>query len=92
MSRSRDVPEGEVHSLDARGLLCPLPVRLAARRAAELPGGALLEVVGTDPALPLDFAAWCHDEGHELVERTKDGAELRVLVRLGVGKVGGEGR
>ena len=69
--------------LDARGLLCPVPVRLAARRAQGLRPGDLLEILGTDPVLPIDIEAWCHDEGHEIVESARDGSEIRILVRIG---------
>lgn len=69
--------------LDARGLLCPLPVRLAARRARGLAPGDLLEVLGTDPALPLDFEAWSHDEGHEILESGRQDEVLRLLIRIG---------
>jgi tRNA 2-thiouridine synthesizing protein A len=78
-----DEPVSAVDQLDARGLLCPLPVRLAARRARRLEPGTRLEVLGTDPALPLDFEAWCHDEGHRIVERSRDGDTIRLVVLLG---------
>ena len=40
--------------IDARGLLCPLPVLKARRRLRELPGGAVLRLVADDPAAVVD--------------------------------------
>ena len=76
-------PVPGLERLDARGLLCPLPVRMAARRARHLEPGTLLEILGTDPVLPIDFEAWCHDEGHTIEERGQEGDVLRLVVRLG---------
>ena len=57
----------ELESLDARGLLCPLPVIRTQDRVRDLPVGALLEVVATDPGTLQDIPAWCRVHGHELI-------------------------
>ena len=57
----------EVETLDARGLLCPLPVIRTQDRVKTLPVGALLEVVATDAGTLEDIPAWCRVHGHELV-------------------------
>jgi tRNA 2-thiouridine synthesizing protein A len=31
---------------------------------AAMPGGTLVHLLATDPAAPLDLAAWCHMTGH----------------------------
>jgi tRNA 2-thiouridine synthesizing protein A len=69
-----------VHTVDARGLACPLPLALAKRSMADLRPGDSLRVLATDPEAPIDLAAWAVDEGHrfrelrpgefELVKRT----------------------
>ena len=60
--------------LDARDLLCPLPVLKARKLIAQLPAGAVLEVHATDPASPIDFKAFCASTGHHfLSEREADG-------------------
>jgi tRNA 2-thiouridine synthesizing protein A len=33
-------------------------------RLAGLPAGTIVELIATDPAAPLDLAAWCHMTGH----------------------------
>ena len=70
-------------TLDARGLLCPLPLTLAKRRMAELGAGETLVVLATDPEAPIDLAAWAADEGHGLDQRSRDGFEEFVLTKAG---------
>ncbi len=67
--------------LDTRGTWCPLPVLLTERRLAELPAGARLAVLGTDPAIREDVPAWCAETGHRLLslEEQPDGT-LRFTV------------
>jgi tRNA 2-thiouridine synthesizing protein A len=53
--------------VEARGLLCPVPIIRLARAAAALPPGALIELLTDDPAAEYDVPAWCRLRGHELV-------------------------
>lgn len=46
--------------IDARGLNCPAPIILLARRAAGLPAGSDVELLTDDPAAQFDVPAWCH--------------------------------
>ncbi len=71
------------HSLDVRGLLCPIPVTRARRAIADLEPGELLEIVGTDPVMVVDIPVWCDAEGHELVACSRDRGLVRCLVRAG---------
>jgi tRNA 2-thiouridine synthesizing protein A len=57
----------ELEQLDARGLLCPLPVIRTQDRVRTLSAGALLEVVATDAGTLEDIPAWCRVHGHELM-------------------------
>lgn len=72
------------HQLDARRLLCPLPVIRAEQRIAQLAPGDTLDIFCTDPGALYDIPAWCRIHGHELVttEQIENG-ELRVTVRVG---------
>ena len=58
-----------LESLDARGLLCPLPVIRTQDRIRRLPAGSTLEVVATDAGTLEDIPAWCRVHGHELVSK-----------------------
>jgi tRNA 2-thiouridine synthesizing protein A len=49
--------------LDARGLMCPLPLMKARAALAEQQPPAVLVVLATDPEAPIDLAALAADEG-----------------------------
>jgi tRNA 2-thiouridine synthesizing protein A len=67
--------------VDARGLLCPVPLTMARRRMAELAPGETLVVLATDPEATIDLGAWAEDEGHAFSERTRDGWAEYALVK-----------
>ena len=54
------------HELDARGLLCPLPVLKARKRLIPLSSGEVLRVMADDPAAWVDFPLFCKENGHVL--------------------------
>ncbi len=68
------------HTLDARGLACPLPVLRANKRLRTLAAGDELRVLVTDPSAPADFERFCMTTGHALVAREVDPAEAAVTV------------
>ncbi len=55
------------HQLDTRGLLCPIPVIRAQEAVSQLPAGALVQLVATDPGVLYDVPAWCRVHGHEVL-------------------------
>lgn len=59
--------------IDARGLLCPLPVLRLRKRLVALPPGARVTLLATDPAAVIDVPHFCAESGHRLVE-TRDTA------------------
>lgn len=50
--------------VDARGLKCPLPVLRMEKRLAQLPAGARLLVLATDPIAKIDIPLFCTQHGH----------------------------
>jgi len=70
------------HTLDARYLLCPLPVIRTQERVASLSQGDILEVRATDPGALQDIPAWCRIHGHELLESHREDQEIRILLRV----------
>lgn len=72
----------EREHLDARRLLCPMPVIKTQNRIAELPSGAELEVLCTDPGVLHDIPAWCRVNGHEVVDSGRRDNEIYVLIRV----------
>ncbi len=74
-----------MHRLDARGLMCPEPVRRAETESRALAPGEELRILVTDPAAPLDLEAWCLRRGHRWlgISTVGDGAhEIRVTIAL----------
>jgi tRNA 2-thiouridine synthesizing protein A len=74
---------GEPRRVDARGQLCPLPILLLARAAAKAAAGDVIELLGTDPAIPADLASWCQSTGHQLLAVGRcDGDTIRGRIRI----------
>ncbi len=70
-------------TVDARGLLCPVPLLMAKRRMAALAPGETLLVLATDPEAPIDLAAWAADEGHSYAECEGEGWRELTLRKAG---------
>jgi tRNA 2-thiouridine synthesizing protein A len=66
--------------VDARGLLCPLPVLRLARALRSAPPGTVALLLATDPAAAEDVAIFCRERGHELLSKERDGEVLRFRV------------
>lgn len=60
------------HSIDVRGLACPLPILRAKKALASMQSGEVLYVVATDPGSVRDFQAFARQTGHELLLHTED--------------------
>jgi len=69
------------HILDARNLLCPLPVLKARKRLQSMVSGAELTLLATDPAAVIDVPHFCNEQGHTLVSTEKQGDELTFRIR-----------
>lgn len=74
--------EAVVHHVDARRLLCPLPVIRTQNAVKSLPDGAIVLVTATDPGVTHDIPAWCRVHGHDVlvVERVEDEIQVRLMV------------
>ena len=70
--------------LDARRLLCPMPVIRAQERVKDLAPGDMLEVICTDPGALHDIPAWCRLNGHRVASATDPGA-LEMVITIVVG-------
>lgn len=67
--------------LDARGLLCPLPILRCKKALAELSAGQVLKVVATDPGSVKDFQAFCKQTGHDLLTLSQGQGEFTYCIR-----------
>ena len=70
------------YELDARRLLCPMPVIRAQNRIQELQAGDILHVICTDPGARLDIPAWCRVHGHESLGAEARDNEWVISVRV----------
>ena len=68
------------YKLDARNMLCPLPVIKTQDRTAELKSGDPLEVVCTDPGALNDIPAWCRINGHKVLDSRETGEEVFITL------------
>ena len=69
-------------TLDATGLLCPLPVLKARRALKSVPAGGILEVLATDPGATKDVEHFCQTTGCELLAAGEQpGGILRFLLK-----------
>ena len=73
----------ERHILDARRLLCPMPVIRLQNFVSELSPGDIIDVVCTDPGARSDIPAWCRINGHRLVGIDEGRDELVITVSVG---------
>jgi tRNA 2-thiouridine synthesizing protein A len=76
-------------TVEARGVLCPVPIIRLARAASTLPSGSLIELLTDDPAAEYDVPAWCRLRGHELVTTELLDAEVPVDPTAGTGGTAG---
>ena len=67
--------------VDARGLLCPLPILRAKKALAEMESGQILKILATDPSAQRDFAAFAKQTGNELVESSVHDKIFTFLMR-----------
>ena len=71
------------YQLDARRLLCPMPVIRTQDKVKQLVAGDVLEVTCTDPGVKNDIPAWCRINGHEIQNIVEQGDEIIITVVVG---------
>lgn len=69
--------------LDARNLICPMPVIRTQEYIKGLAAGDELEVIATDPGALQDIPAWCRVHGHEILSTREDPPEILIRIRIG---------
>ncbi len=72
-----------LHELDARRLLCPMPVIRTQNKASTLAAGDQLVVTCTDPGALSDIPAWCRITGHKIISSTQQGNEIIITLEIG---------
>ena len=67
--------------LDARGLLCPMPVVKTAKAMKGLETGEVLKLISTDRGSVADIPAWAESTNNELVEWHEESGEFIFYLR-----------
>ena len=70
------------HTLDAKRLLCPMPVIRTQDKIKTLAVGDILEVVCTDPGALQDVPAWCRINGHKVLETKTTEDEVFIIIEV----------
>lgn len=73
----------EKHVLNARRLLCPMPVIRTQDAVKKLVVGDILEVIGTDSGILQDIPAWCRINGHTILDTFTDDFEYHIVLQVG---------
>ncbi len=71
--------------LDARNMLCPLPVIRAQEPVATLAPGDVLDILCTDPGATNDIPAWCRINDHKVVAMRTEDRDIVITVEVGTG-------
>ncbi len=72
-----------VYKLDARRLLCPMPVIRTQNKIKTLKAGDTLEVICTDPGVLQDIPAWCRINGHKFLSHETVDEEIILKIEVG---------
>lgn len=70
-------------TLDARRLLCPLPVIRVQQAVENLPAGVTVTAICTDPGALHDIPAWARIHGHCVLETRSEGREHIIVLQTG---------
>lgn len=69
--------------LDARRMLCPMPVIKTQNHVATLEPGDTVAVFCTDPGVLSDIPAWARINGHRITDTQQNENEIIITVQVG---------
>lgn len=67
--------------VDTQGLYCPEPIMILHSKMDELPSGAQLILLASDPATKRDIPKFCQFLGHELIYEEEQDHVFRYLIQ-----------
>ena len=76
MSVEKDV------TLDARGLMCPMPIVHLAKKVKEMSSGQVLELLADDIGSKDDIPAWTRRTGHQLLGMEEEGKVFKFYIKI----------
>lgn len=66
--------------VDARGLMCPLPLLRLKKALVGVEIGSRIRIMATDPAARLDFGVFIEQAGHHQIACDQEGDVLIFLI------------
>lgn len=69
-------------TLDAKGLMCPMPIVQLAKKVKGMTSGQVLELLADDIGAKDDIPAWCSRTGNQLIQMEEDGKLIRFYIRI----------
>ncbi|MCF6766126.1 sulfurtransferase TusA family protein [Thiotrichales bacterium 19S3-7] len=72
-----------ITELDARRLLCPMPVIKTQNHIKKMTKGEQLKVICTDPGSLEDIPAWCRVHGHKVLDTQQCQFEIIFIIEVG---------
>ncbi len=67
--------------LDARGLVCPLPILRTKKNLVDMTSGQVLKIIATDPGAVIDFQVFADQTGHALLSMSETGEEIVFFLK-----------
>lgn len=68
-------------TIDAFGLICPMPIFRTCQKINELRVGQILELIADDEGVKEDIPAWCKSSGNEFLGIVEENGEYRLYIR-----------
>jgi tRNA 2-thiouridine synthesizing protein A len=69
--------------LDARRMLCPMPVIRTQQKIEEMAANDTLTVLCTDPGAIHDIPAWCRVNGHRVLDIEQNDEQITIRIQVG---------
>ena len=77
-----DAPSAD-RVLDAKGLLCPMPIVKLARAVKEMDSKQVILLEATDPGAVPDVTAWSKNTGHPVIHQETVKNVMRFWIQKG---------
>jgi len=68
--------------LDVTSLCCPMPLVRLAKAVQGMSAGERLTIVGDDPMFEEEMRDYCEENGHRILEVSRDGRRVTLLLEL----------
>lgn len=70
------------YELDAKNMLCPMPVIKTQDTVKTLSSGDTLTIISTDPGALNDIPAWARINGHEIMDSSEQNGEVLITIQV----------